>query len=189
MTSISTPRSQRWQELIWFGAGLGLLLTIVVLLSFVGITIWRATTFIEERKTADLAFTFSSIGLITLTLLRLLAVLIGAAISFAGLAVSFFAHDKATNLEGELRATGTGNAKATLAAYSPGIVGVFVGAIIIIFALFAKSEHKYEGSKTIVLEVPPAQRPASAASGLNSADKLPSLEDLFALPVPASAPK
>ncbi|MNK89889.1 hypothetical protein D3C87_1099160 [compost metagenome] len=182
MEPVSNSLGQRWQERIWLGVGLGLLLTIVMLLAFVGLTIWRTTSFIEERKAVDLAFTFSSMGLITLTLLRLLAVFIGAAISFAGLAISFYAHDRATGVDGEFRATGAGTAKATLATYSPGIVGVFVGAAIIIFALFAKSEHGYQGGKTIVLEPPPAQAGTSSASEANSKEKIPTLQELLDTP-------
>lgn len=172
------PKAQRWQISVWYGAGLGLLLTIAVLLTFTGVSIWRTTTLVAERTTADLSFTFASIGTINLTLLRLIAVLIGAAICFSGLAVSFFAHEKAMTLELGHEVLNAGSAKGTLATYSPGLVGMLVGMVIVVCALFSKSEHTYQGPKTTTLEVtavdeaPPAAPVASKASTMRTAEQV-----------------
>ncbi|MGK7250332.1 hypothetical protein ACSNOU_14755 [Acinetobacter oleivorans] len=145
-----TPISS-WQRLMWFGVGLGLLLTIIALLAGVGILLMQIVDIIETKGNKDLVFTFSSIGLVTTILIRLLAVLIGAAISFTGLAISFFAYEKAINFSGTLSASETTVAKATLATYSPGIVGMIVGAVIIICAIFAKSNFKYDSPSVITV--------------------------------------
>lgn len=145
------PRSG-WQKIMWFGAGFGLLLTIITLLIGVGIVLWHVVDIIRNVSKTDLVFTFSSIGLVTLTLIRILAVLIGAAISFTGLAISFFAYEKATHFSGTINASESTVAKATLATYSPGIVGMIVGAIIIACAIFAKSDFKYEPGQTTTYE-------------------------------------
>lgn len=184
---MTQARSPRWQQVIWTGAGFGLLLTIIILLAFAGSTVARVMDVISQRHDADLAFVFASVGVVTLTLLRLLAILIGAAIAFAGLAVSFFAHANSTSLTGELPVQPTTSAKVELATYAPGIVGLFVGALIIVCALFARSKHDYRGPETYSVVLPPAlpasgvNRPAPAGSGLRP------LEDFLKVPAsPAS---
>ncbi|MFV5642467.1 hypothetical protein [Acinetobacter oleivorans] len=133
-----------WQKFMWFGVGLGLFSIITALLVGVGLLLVQIVDIINNNGNKDLVFTFSSIGLVTTILIRLLAVLIGAAISFTGLAISFFAYEKAINFSGTMNASETTVAKATLATYSPGIVGMIVGAVIIICAIFAKSNFKYD---------------------------------------------
>lgn len=147
----SVPETALWQKKVWFGAGVGLLGTIIILLMVVGIVVWRTLDIIGLQANNDHLFTFFSIELITTTLIRLLAVLIGAAIAFSGLAISFFVHEKETKFGGVVNTPGTPiinteatMAKATLATYSPGIIGMVVGAIIIACALFAKAEHQYQ---------------------------------------------
>lgn len=144
-----TPKTS-WQKFMWFGVGFGLLLTIIVLLAGVGVLLVQIVDIIKT-KGDDLVFTFSGIGLVTTILIRLLAVLIGAAISFTGLAISFFAYEKAINFSGTMNASETTVAKATLATYSPGIVGMIVGAVIIICAIFAKSNFQYKPSQTTTM--------------------------------------
>lgn len=78
------------------------------------------------------------------SLLRLLAILIGGAISFAGLAVSFYAHQQATSLGADAAREHLVNAKAALATNSPGIVAVVIGALVIIVALMLRSPHTYD---------------------------------------------
>ncbi|WP_192564375.1 hypothetical protein [Pseudomonas gozinkensis] len=136
--------TQAWQTYIWLGAGSGLFLILVLLLTFVAYTVSKLVDIMALRGQDDLAFIFSTIALIDLTLLRLLAILVGAAIAFAGLAVSFFAHEKATGLSGELHQSPSAYAKAALSAYSPGIVGVIIGAVIIVTAVLATIEHSYK---------------------------------------------
>ena len=163
-----TPGTQRWQIAMWNGAGFGLLLTILVLLTFIGASIWRATSLVEERPSADLAFTFASIGMINLLLLRLVAVLIGAAIAFAGLAVSFFAHDKPLSIDVQQGESAPSAKKLALSAYSPGLVGLLVGAGVIVAALYAKGEFNYQAASSVKV-MPPTEthsvKPASSPTG------------------------
>lgn len=181
---MNPSRITRWQQGIWTGAGLGLLLTIAALLTFTGSTVSRVVELIAARTDADLAFLFSSIGVVTMTLLRLLAVLIGAAIAFAGLAVSFFAHEQPASLAGEASGS-VGSAKVALATYAPGIVGVLVGAIVIVCALLARSKHDYRGPETYSVVLPP-QASASEPAG-PTARTLRSPEELLKPAAPASA--
>lgn len=137
-----------WQKFMWFGVGFGLLLTIIILLAGVGQLLLQLIDIIETKGSADLIFTFSSIGLVTTILIRLLAVLIGAAISFTGLAISFFAYEKATHFSGAMNSSEKTTTRVALTTYSPGIVGMIVGAVIIICAIGLKSQYVYKPSNT-----------------------------------------
>lgn len=142
---------------------MGLFSTLVLLLIFVGLTIYQLVKIISERQVEDLSFVFSSLALINMTLLRLLAIFSGAAIAFAGLAVSFFTHEKETTLWASAKLNtkdDSGNEVASimpkvgsLKTYSPGIIGIIVGAIIISIALLHSSRHSYDPvttEKTII---------------------------------------
>ena len=138
-----------WQRIIWIGAGGSLFLVIVFLLALVAWTVERVTGIIVSRPTADLAFITTGVGMVTLTLLRFLAILIGGAIAFAGLAVSFFTHDSVNFMGVGAEQNSLAIPKMTLATYSPGIVGLIVGAAVMVSALYATSEHQYSGPSTV----------------------------------------
>jgi hypothetical protein len=177
----------RWQQYLWSGTGVGLLVTLLILMSLVGSVLTKLLDTVAERPNADLGFVFASAGVITQTLLRLLSILVGAAIAFAGLAVSFFAHEHATQIGGQAE-SGTSSAKATFATYSPGIFGIAFGAIIIVSALYAKGNHTYTGPQTYSVVLPTPDAAASAPEPPLGGPKRPRpLEEL--LSQPASAPK
>ena len=142
--------SKNWQQLIWIGVAFGLGLSFLLIISFVSFSEWKVINIVSNYKGSDLAFVFTSISLISLTLLRFLAILIGSAVIFGGLAVSFFTHAEATKITG-------GNVNlnsfvpATLATHSPGIVAVVLGSIIIIAALYAKSTTTYVAPTTKII--------------------------------------
>lgn len=159
----------RWQQLIWIACSIGLLLLILALLLLVGEAL-REIMGLLEQKTRDYAFLFSGMALVTASLLRLLAILIGGAIAFVGLAVSFFAHQKATSLGSDVTHE-LMNAKVALATYSPGIVAVVIGAFIIIFSLHSKGTHSYYPGRVVgegVMAPEPPKEPPSIDKVLNS---------------------
>jgi hypothetical protein len=96
-----------------------------------------------EIKDRDHLFQFAGMNLVSGSLLRLLAILIGGAIAFVGLAVSFFAHQKATSLDASVAKEELLSAKAALATYSPGIVAIVIGSIVIMAAIFARGTYNY----------------------------------------------
>ena len=153
-----------WQQRVWVACSFALLLVILVLLLLVGSALWHVMALLEQ-KTSDLAFIFSGMALVTSSLLRLLAILIGGAIAFVGLAVSFFAHQKATSIASDVVHEQV-NAKAALATNSPGIVAVVIGACVIIVSLFSKATHSYFPGRNvgegIVAPEPPEVPPESA---------------------------
>lgn len=155
------PTQPKWQQVIWTGAGVSLVTTILLLLALVAWTIGQIVDIVNLQKEPDLGFVVTSIGVLTLTLLRFLAELMGAAIAFAGLAVSFFAHQHANSLSVGAQQN-FALPPAALRSHSPGIVGVVIGAVIIVCALFAKSTHNYEGPQTIAVLAPPGASAASA---------------------------
>ncbi|MCV2362609.1 hypothetical protein LNV23_03990 [Paucibacter sp. DJ1R-11] len=137
------------------------------------------TTIIERNAAQDLVFTFASITHVNATLLRMVALLIGAAIGFGGLAVSFFAHEKATSLKFSHDAGDTSFAKGTLATYSPGLVGLVVGAAIIVCSLYAKTEYSYNGQgssaqQNRALSREPAASEAAGLTDMKSPEELSS---------------
>lgn len=169
--------SSGWQRYIWIGASVGLLLMIFGLFIFVSFMLEDLMTLIANQKQPDLAFIFASTGFVTLTSLRLIAILIGATIAFAGLAVSFFANEKASKIGAEAASNSSANLNVSLATYSPGIVGMVIGSIIIIFALYAKSSQNYEGPKTYQLTVGDSVQ--SQPDSLPEQTRLRSLEELI----------
>lgn len=116
-----------------------------MIFGLVGLVAYMLAQVVEllRLKTPDNAFVFAGLTLITGSLLRLLAILIGGAIAFVGLAVSFFAHQKATSFDANVAREQLGDAKAALATNSPGIVAVVIGALVIIFALLSKGTYTY----------------------------------------------
>ncbi|MBM6447343.1 MULTISPECIES: hypothetical protein [Pseudomonas] len=132
-----------WHQYIWMGAGAGLFFILLLLLGFVGVTVLKIMEIISTQQNADLGFVFSGVVLVNLTLLRLIALLIGGAIAFAGLAVSFFAHDKATSLSAQGKLSEEVSTGGALKTFSPGVVGVAVGAIIIMTSILSTATHRY----------------------------------------------
>jgi hypothetical protein len=139
----SPTRDSAWHQYIWIGAGAGLLLILLLLLGFVGATVYKIMQIISTQQDADLSFVFSGVVLVNLTLLRLIALLIGAAIAFAGLAISFFAHDKETSLSAAGKLPDGTAASGGLGTFSPGIIGVIVGAVIVMTAILSTATYQY----------------------------------------------
>lgn len=144
MNTLEVSPTPRWQRIVWVGAGAGLLATIFTLLAIVGVTVGQVVESFRLKSDTPASVLLSGMSLVTLTLIRLLAVLIGGAIAFAGLAVSFFVHQQAVRLDVGVAEKELGNAKAALATHSPGIVAIVIGALVIVAALFAKATHSYE---------------------------------------------
>lgn len=136
-------RWSAWQAGMWKGVGIALGIAGLLLIGLVATSIYRTTSIIDAQSGADLAFTFSGLGLINNTLLRLLAMLIGAGIIFGGLAVSFFSSSESNRISLQAVPAAGESFKAMVATNTPGIVGIFMGGIIIIAALFARSTHNY----------------------------------------------
>jgi hypothetical protein len=143
---VKTPpifHESAWQAGMWKGVGIALGIAGLLLIGLVATSIFRTTSIIDANSGQDLAFTFSGLGLINNTLLRLLAMLIGAGIIFGGLAVSFFSSSDSNRISLQALPAAGESFKAMVATHTPGIVGIFMGGIIIVAALFARSTHDY----------------------------------------------
>lgn len=132
----------KWQQYIWVGCSAGLMLMIVVLCCIVAFALGKMMLLLDI-KDKDHLFQFAGMNLVTGSLLRLVAILIGGAIAFVGLAVSFFAHQKATTLDTSIAKNELLNAKAALATYSPGIVAIVIGAAVIMASIYARATYNY----------------------------------------------
>jgi hypothetical protein len=132
----------KWQQRIWVGCSIGLMLMIVALCFIVIFALGKMMLLLEIRD-SDHLFQFAGMNLVSGSLLRLLAILIGGAIAFVGLAVSFFAHQKATSLDASLAKEDLLSARVALATYSPGIIAIVVGAVVIMASIFARGTYNY----------------------------------------------
>jgi hypothetical protein len=140
----------KWEQRIWIWVARGLGFVGLMLIIFVAGTLLWITREMTTLGGKDLAFSFAGIGLLSLTLLRFLAILIGAGMVFGGLVVSFFAHTKASTIG----ASGTANgspASFSLATASPGLAAIVVGAVVIVSALYAKGNYKYEAPSQVIV--------------------------------------
>jgi hypothetical protein len=144
--------SSSWQAGMWKGVGIALGITGLLLIILVGASLYTAMSIIDSKGGADLAFIFSGLGLVNNTLLRLLAMLIGSGIIFGGLAVSFFSSSDENRVSLQAAPVAGEAFKAMVATHTPGIIGIFMGSVIIIAALFARSTHDYESPRTIEVE-------------------------------------
>lgn len=146
MSTESRPTVPKWQAKIWLGLGVALTALLMSILLLVALTQMRVLTVIQGGG-GDPAFVASTLGSSNLILLRIIVILIGGGIAFAGLGVAFFSHESATTVSvGEAPAIAVPNVH--LASRSPGTIAVFVGAVVIICALFAKTTAHYVGPST-----------------------------------------
>jgi hypothetical protein len=167
----SDPPTPLWQTKIWGAVTVGLGITALLLIILVGYSIYSTTSIVETKSEADLAFTFSGLGLINTTLMRLLAMLIGAGIIFGGLAVSFFSSSDSNRVSLQAIPAAGETYKAMVASHTPGIIGIFIGGIIIIAALFATSTQEYQTPERWIIN-PAKTEFQSSKSGMRTADDI-----------------
>lgn len=132
----------RWQRGLWIGVAGALGFTGLLLLAGVGYTVYQVTQVVSANA-GDRYFAYSGMTLLTLVMLRLLAILVGGGMAFAGLIVSFYTHSRATELSGS-QGDGATGLKGSLTTSSPGIAAIVVGALVIVGALYATSKFEYK---------------------------------------------
>lgn len=168
-----TPDMRSWQRTLWIGVASALGLVGLLLVLLVSSTVSRTNDLLAAHGGADLTFAFAGMALVNLTLLRLLAILIGAGMVFGGLAVSFFTHEATTRLTAGHAEQSLGP-KASLATSSPGIAAIVVGAAVILSALFAQGRHAYEAPNLIPYMQPDGSATSSTAVGSEAPRSAPS---------------
>jgi hypothetical protein len=140
--------TEKWQQFVWFTAVVFLFVTMCFLLWTVWNNSARSMDVIVKSSSQGPLFIFAGLSLVNSSLIKTLAILAGTAISFAGMAISFFSHEKANQLVASNKDTTGGQAKIALTAYSPGIFGVVVGAAIIMTAVLTPNRHTYTPAGT-----------------------------------------
>ena len=141
--------TEAWQQFVWLTAVISLFVTMCFLLWTVWNNSARSMDVIISSSSQGPLFIFAGLSLVNSSLIKTLAILAGTAISFAGMAISFFSHEKANQLVASNKDTTGGQAKVALTAYSPGIFGVVVGAAIIMTAVLTPNRHTYTPAETI----------------------------------------
>lgn len=165
-----------WQAQMWGGVAIALGVAGLLLIGLVATSIYRTTTMIDTKGAEDLAFIFSGLGLINTTLLRLLAMLIGAGIIFGGLAVSFFSSSDSNRISLQAIPAAGETFKAMVASHTPGIIGIFIGGVIIVAALFARSTHNYNSPERWIIN-PTGVETTMAVTKMPTSDELRKIQN------------
>lgn len=183
--------SKAWQSKVWTKAAnslWGLASGILLILFLIG----GGTLFLVWTQSAanNPDFMLCGMALAATAVLRMISILVGAALCFAGVAISFFAHEKATNINAvytqaaveTVQATIQGvqtasitnttvpvpgdgdpakaappitlpkpSAAVALSAYSPGIIAIIFGSVIIVVSSFKVSTMSCPATTQIAL--------------------------------------
>jgi hypothetical protein len=181
-TKSEKAQMHTWQRSLWVGVAIALGLFGLLLVILVSSALSRTNDLLTAHGGADLHFAFAGMALVNLTLLRLLAILIGAGMVFGGLAVSFFTHEATTRFTAGRTDQSLG-AKASLATSSPGIAAIVVGAAVILSALFSQSKHKYESPPLLYMQPDGSSAPLRNSGAASSPEQLfPSAAEILAVP-------
>lgn len=179
----------KWQQFAWFLGICLLFLTMIFLLYTVWDTADKVMKIVSDKKWDQTDFIFAGMSLVNVTLIRMIAVLAGTAVAFTGLAISFFSHDKATNLAAVANDENKSQVKAALTAYSPGIVGVIIGAAIIITALLAQGKYQYNGGKSVTLKYAPEFQDSQSRDSAADSIGMPSIDQISGVSQQSNADK
>lgn len=172
--SVALP-TENWKKHAWILAIILLLATMGFLLFIVRELSIQTMNAITQSRSNDTLFLFAGLSLVNSSLTKSIAILSGTAVSFAGIAISFFSHEKANRLVAANNDAAGNNAKIALTAYSPGIFAVVVGAAVIMTAVLFPGKFTYQPRQTVEQTFSTAD-PTDKASALG-------------LPSPASAKK
>ncbi|MCA2024850.1 hypothetical protein LDK53_02760 [Enterobacter sp. K16B] len=135
-------KTPKWQMYVWASCGIILSLELLGLTVLAYVRTKEIATIVSRTAINDGAFILAGLSMSAFSLIRILAILIGSAIIFGGLSISFFTSERVNNVQV------TGNDKipmsAQIASHSPGVMGILIGGIIIICALFAPTHFNYQ---------------------------------------------
>lgn len=166
-----------WQTKIWGRVALGLGICCFLLICLVAFSVYSTATIISNKSGVDLGFTFAGITLLNTTLLRLLAMLIGSGVIFGGLAISFFSSKDPNRISLQAIPASGEKFKAMVASNTPGVVGVFIGGVIIIAALFAKGQYEYRTPERYIFSPAATQNLNGNSSASGEISDIPSVEE------------
>ncbi|WP_137763215.1 hypothetical protein [Nissabacter sp. SGAir0207] len=133
-----------WQQKIWLCMTIGLGIITLSMIGLIGFISYKTLDRVFSLRTEDMKFFVAGIGIIITSLIKLLSILIGGAIVFGGLAISFHTHDKITTLTGDVNDEKTPKIGANISTYSPGIVGIIIGGVIIVSTIYKENRINYE---------------------------------------------
>ncbi|MBB4867459.1 hypothetical protein HNP46_006372 [Pseudomonas nitritireducens] len=142
-------KTEAWQARVWTAAAGNLwIISIGILANITLIGIGVYSLLERQSATPNIMFQLCAMAIVSSSMLKGISVLVGASLCFAGIAISFFAHEKATTVnasygsppkseaEGSnLQVPIKNSAAVAIGAYSPGIVAVIFGCVIIGIAI------------------------------------------------------
>lgn len=166
-----------WEQRLWLFVSLGFGVCSLGLFGLVGYSLWQTLAWLQQPRGQTEQYVLNAVALTTLGILRYLAMLIGAALASGGLLVSFLTISQAIGASAKSGgATGVvGEFKTT----SPGVVAILIGCIIIVSALFKRTELEITSGPA--LPGATARTPAATHIG-----RMPTVEEIRkSLSIPA----
>jgi hypothetical protein len=159
--------TESWKKYAWILAIILLMGTMLFLLITVRELSAQTMDVVAKNKSDDPLFVFAGLSLVNSSLVKSIAILAGTAISFAGIAISFFSHEKASQLVASNNDAAGSNAKVALTAYSPGIFAVVVGAAVIMSSVLSPGKFSYQRPQTVETTLTTQSLPGNTATNIS----------------------
>lgn len=159
-----------WEQRLWRFVGICLAACSVGLFGLVGYSLWQTLAWLQQPQGSSEQYVLNAVALTTLGILRYLAMLIGAALASGGLLVSFMTLTQAIGASAQ-----TGGATGAMAGEfkttSPGVVAIIIGCVIILGALFKRTELE-------IATNPSMSTPTTHTASPSQSGPMPSVEEL-----------
>lgn len=159
-----------WGQSLWLGVAIGLAVACSILFWFVGHSLWETLAWLRQPQVSSEQYVLNAVAITTLGVLRYLAMLIGAALASGGLLVSFMTLTQAIGASAQ-----TGGATGAMAGEfkttSPGVVAIIIGCIIILGALFKRTELEIASNPSMTI-------PSTRTVSPSQSGPMPSVEEI-----------
>jgi hypothetical protein len=149
------PPMTRWQQAMWAAVGLGLAASAAAVFWGVATIFLTLQNWLASVKTEDHYLIAFGVMILTFSSIRLVAILIGAALAFAGLLVSFLTISQSITASAR-RGEGVNSASGMFSTNSPGVAAIIVGAVVMVSALFRTTDARYAAPETMFVAEPEA---------------------------------
>lgn len=134
-------RVPAWQAKIWMIVVIGFGLCIFFFIGYACYMLHSQLGLLLESAKVDPLSALTGTGMLGSQFLRGLSILIGGAVVFGGVSISFFSGSDVNSFSGEGRKFGGG--KILISTKTPGIVGILVGGGIIMYAIHAPYYYEH----------------------------------------------
>ncbi|NIF21754.1 hypothetical protein [Candidatus Pantoea multigeneris] len=130
-----------WQSRVWMIVVLGFGLITVLCILYACYMLENEISILTEGLKKDPLMALTGTGMLGAQFLRGLSILMGGAVIFGGLSISFFSGQDTHIINGEVNESV--KAKVSLSTRTPGVLGVITGGIIIVYALYTPYTYQH----------------------------------------------